>query len=115
MMKHGGGSRPMPEWRCCSLYQAKNSCEKDRASWRDPKRSGKPGRYFQGRELTLRIRVVIGDMRAAVCFGDAQSAGRKATGLEVIEDPRSAWIEEAFKRQKVETLQSDNNQYKIRR
>jgi hypothetical protein len=54
-------------------------------------------------------------MRAAVCFGDAQSASRKATGLEVIEDPRSAWIEEAFKRQKVETLQSDNNQYKIRR
>src|SRR5664279_2810029 len=41
---------PMPEWRCWSLYQAKNCWQKARASWMQPKRSGNSGRYFMVRK-----------------------------------------------------------------
>ena len=47
---------------------------------------------LQGAELAFRIRVVIGNIRPAVGLGDAQVAIRKATGLEVMTRPRSAWM-----------------------
>ena len=43
-------------------------------------------------ELALRERVVVGDVRPAVGLGDPQVASSRATGLEVIDGPRSLWI-----------------------
>ena len=37
----------IPAWRCWRLYQMKNCWQKLRASWSEPNRSGKPGRYFK--------------------------------------------------------------------
>jgi hypothetical protein len=45
---------------------------------------------LQRLELRLGVRVVIGDLGAGVGLGDPRSASRNATGLEVIEEPRSA-------------------------
>ncbi len=53
-----------------------------------PKRSGKPGRYFQRPEMAFRIRVVVGDMRATGP-GDAEVRHQKGDGFEdVMEEPR---------------------------
>jgi len=72
------------------LYHWKKDWQKPRASSMEPKRSGKPGRYLA--ELTFRIWIVIGDMRAAVSFDDAQIGqqeshwfgfhGRAAIGMD---------------------------------
>jgi hypothetical protein len=42
-----GVIKPRPEWWCSKLYQRKKDWQKPRASSRQPKRSGKPGRYFK--------------------------------------------------------------------
>src|SRR5438270_5357901 len=85
-----GERRPSPEWRCSSLYQAKNSCEKERASWRDPKRSGKPGRYFRVRKWLSEYGLSSETWGRLWVLVIPRSAIRKATGLDVIEEPRSA-------------------------
>jgi hypothetical protein len=36
----------IPAWRCSRLYQVKNCWQNARASWMEPNRAGKPGRYF---------------------------------------------------------------------
>ena len=52
---------------------------------------GKLGAVLHRAKLAFRIRVVIGDVRTAMGLGDAQVGQQKgATGLEVIEEPRSA-------------------------
>jgi hypothetical protein len=57
---------------------------------------GEPGGevrpVLQRLELALGVRVVVGDVRAGVRLGIPGSASRNATGLEVIEEPRSAWM-----------------------
>ena len=50
----------------------------------------KLGPVFEGLELTLRVRIIIRDMGSAVRLGDSQIRQSIATGLEVIEVPRSA-------------------------
>jgi hypothetical protein len=37
----------IPECRCSALYQPKHCFKNARASWMEPNRSGKPGRYFK--------------------------------------------------------------------
>ena len=53
-------------------------------------RSGEVGPVFQCLELGLAKRVVVADVRSAVRLGDAEVGSRNATGLDVIEEPRSA-------------------------
>src|SRR6187397_2130585 len=81
----------MPEWRCSALYQPKKCWQQVRASSIEAKRSGKPGRY---------LRVLNCDSENGLSFETwgrewvlvtPRSASRNATGLEVIDDPRSAW------------------------
>src|SRR5260370_6654896 len=62
----------MPEWRCSSLYQVKKSWQKARASWIQPKLSGKSGPVLQCAKVAFRIRVVVGNIGTAMRFGDAQ-------------------------------------------
>ena len=45
---------------------------------------------FKGAELAFRIRIVVGDMGPAVGFDDAQIGQQSATGLDFMEEPRSA-------------------------
>jgi hypothetical protein len=47
---------------------------------------------FKRLELGFAKRVVVGDVRGAMRLGMPRSASRNATGLEVIEGPRSAWM-----------------------
>ena len=49
------------------------------------------GAVLQGLELRLGVRVVVRDVGREWVLVTPRSASRKATGLEVIEDPRSAW------------------------
>ncbi len=43
---------------------------------------------FKGAELAFRIRIVVGDMRTGMRFGNTRSARSKATGVDFIDDPR---------------------------
>ncbi len=50
----------------------------------------KLGLILGGLEERLDVRVIVADVRSRMALGHAQSASRNATGLEVIELPRSA-------------------------
>src|SRR5579864_3188031 len=67
-----GVIRPRPEWWCWWLYHWKKDWQKPRASSMEPKTIWEARAVFEGAELAFRIRIVIGDMRAAVSFEDAQ-------------------------------------------
>ena len=85
--------RPMPEWRWSWLYQAKNAWQCARAASIEVNRAGEAGPVLQGLELRFGERVVVADVRAGECdWVTPRSASRNATGLEVIEEPRSAWM-----------------------
>ena len=51
---------------------------------------GRLGTIFHGAELTLRVRVVIGNVRTAMGLGHSQVGQEESNGLELIEVPRSA-------------------------
>jgi hypothetical protein len=55
----------------------------------EPVREGRV--VLEGLELAFGVGVVVGDVRAGVALGDPRSASSMATGLEVMEVPRSAW------------------------
>jgi len=71
-------------------------CTSRRTAGRTPGRldraepGGNAGPVRQRRDLALGVRVVVGAMGAGVGLGDPRSASRNATGVEVIELPRSA-------------------------
>ena len=83
--------RPRPPWWWLVLYQGKNSWAV-RPGGLDGEEAGREaGPVFQGLELRLGVRVVITDVRPRMGLDHARSASRNATGLEVIDEPRSAW------------------------
>src|SRR5665213_472351 len=53
---------------------------------------GELGPVFESFELTLRVWVVVGDVWPTGVLVTPRSASISATGFEVIEVPRSAWI-----------------------
>ena len=82
---------PMPEWRCSPLYQEKNVWQKTRASSRLPKRAREVRAVLQRLELGLGERVIVAGIGPAVWFCvTPRSASSNATGLAVMEEPRSA-------------------------
>lgn len=56
----------------------------------EPLREG--GEVFEGLEAGFRVWVVVGDVGAGVAAGHPRSKSSWATGPEVIDDPRSAWM-----------------------
>src|SRR6188508_659038 len=80
----------MLEWRCSALYQRKKSWQKARASLIEAKRSGKPGRYFKVLNCASEYGLSLETWGREWVFVTPRSASRNATGLEVIEEPRSA-------------------------
>jgi hypothetical protein len=53
---------------------------------------GELGPVLEGLELRLRVGVVVGAVRPGVLLVTPRSASIRATGLELIEGPRSAWM-----------------------
>src|SRR6188768_1859006 len=80
----------MLEWRCSALYQRKKSWQKARAASIEAKRSGKPGRYFKVLNCASEYGLSLETWGREWVLVTPRSASRKATGCEVIEDPRSA-------------------------
>src|SRR5215208_6944831 len=81
----------MPECRCSALYQRKKSWQNARASSIEAKRSGKPGRYFRVLNCASEYGVSLETCGREWDLVTPRSASRKATGLDVIDDPRAAW------------------------
>src|ERR1700709_597898 len=81
----------MPECRCSALYQRKKCWQKALASSIEAKRSGKPGRYFRVLNCDSEYGLSLETGGREWVLVTPRSASRNATGLEVIEDPRSAW------------------------
>ena len=82
---------PMPTWRCSPLYQRKNAWQKTRASSRLPKRAGKSGRYFSVLNWASENGLSLETWGREWLRVTPRSASNSATGLLVIDVPRSAW------------------------
>src|SRR5215210_5993452 len=80
----------MPEWRWSALYQRKKSWQEVLASSIEAKRSGKPGRYLRVLNCASEYGLSLETCGREWVLVTPRSASRNATGLEVIEDPRSA-------------------------
>ena len=74
------------------MYQGKNSWQKERASWMEPKRSGNPGRYFMVRNWLSEYGLSSETWGRLWVLVTPRSASSKATGFEVMDEPRSAWM-----------------------
>src|SRR5436190_18369354 len=81
----------MPEWRWSTLYQRKKSWQKALASSMEAKRSGKPGRYLRVLNCDSEYGLSLETCGREWVLVTPRSASRKATGFEVIDEPRSAW------------------------
>ena len=53
---------------------------------------GKLGTIFHGAELTLRIGIVIGDMRTAMGLGDSQVRQLAVVGCSQLSPPANFWL-----------------------
>ena len=67
-----GVIKPRPEWWCWWLYQLKEGLAEPASIFDGAEAIREARAVFQGAELTFRIRIVVGDMRTAVGFDDAQ-------------------------------------------
>src|SRR5437764_15005963 len=82
----------MPECRCSSLYQLKKRWQKARAPCSEPKRSGNSGRYFKVLNCASEYGLSFEQWGREWLLVTPRSASSRATGLELIEGPRSAWM-----------------------
>src|SRR2546422_4230991 len=87
-----GVIRPRPEWWCWWLYQRKKDWQKPRASSMEPKRSGKSGRYFKVRNWLSEYGLSSETWGRECVLVTPRSAINNATGLDLIDEPRSAWM-----------------------
>src|SRR5487761_1708249 len=87
-----GVCRPRPECRCWVLYQWKNAWQWARAASIEPKRAGKPGRYLRVLNCASEYGLSLLTSGREWDWVTPRSASRNATGLEVIDEPRSAWM-----------------------
>src|SRR5882757_4287633 len=81
----------MPAWRCSALYQRKKSWQNALASSIEVKHAGNPGRYLRVLNWASEYGLSFETCGREWVLVTPRSASRKATGLEVIDDPRSAW------------------------
>src|SRR5207302_11230436 len=86
-----GVSMAMPEWRCSALYQRKKSRQKVRASSMEAKRPGNSGQYLRVLNWASEKGLSSETWGLEWDLVIPRSASRKATGLEVMDEPRSAW------------------------
>src|SRR5580658_7851719 len=82
----------IPEWRCSKLYQGKKSWQKRRASWIEPKRSGKLGWYLSVLNWDSEYGLSSETCGRLCVLSTPRSTQRSATDFEVMAEPRSAWI-----------------------
>src|ERR1700690_859377 len=80
----------MPEWRWSLLYQAKNSWHHVRASSIEANRPGNDGRYFMVLNCASEYGLSLLTCGREWDWVTPRSASSSATGLEVMELPRSA-------------------------
>lgn len=88
----GGVCRPGPEWRCWSLYQAKNVWQCTWAASIEENRLGRSGRYFSVLNWASPHGLSSETCGRLCDWVMPRSASRDAAGLEVIEEPRPARI-----------------------
>src|SRR2546422_2714858 len=74
------------------LYQGKKTWPWARASWIEPNRSGNPGRYFSVLNWASENGLSFDTCGRLCVLVTPRSASKRAMGLEVIAEPRSAWI-----------------------
>src|SRR5437763_12584702 len=84
--------RPSAECRCCWLYQGKKFWQCARAASMQAKRAGKSGRYLSVLNWLSEYGLSLLTCGREQDWVTPRSASRNATGLEVIEEPRSAWM-----------------------
>src|SRR5271170_5451980 len=84
--------RPRPPCRCSLLYQGKKSWQCARAAWIEPNRAGNAGRYFKVLNWDSEYGLSLDTCGREWDWVTPRSASSSATGLEVIEEPRSAWM-----------------------
>src|SRR5947207_4196171 len=82
----------MPECRWSSLYQPKKCLQKPLASWAEPNRSGNSGRYLSVLNWASEYGLSFEQWGREWLLVTPRSASIRATGLELIEEPRSAWM-----------------------
>src|SRR5919202_4775833 len=87
-----GVCRPSPVWRCSSLYQGKKTWQWARAASIEANWPGKPGRYFRVVNWASEYGLSLETCGRLCDWVTPRSASRNATGLAVIEEPRSAWM-----------------------
>ena len=90
VMNHGGGEQTETGVAMFFVVPGEKNLAKGASILDRPETFGKARPVFQRFEVTLRVRVVVGDMRAAMGFGDPRSAIRNAAGLDFMEEPLSA-------------------------
>ncbi len=74
------------------LYQGKKSWQCARAAWIVGNRAGNPGRYFSVLNCASEYGLSLETCGREWDWVTPRSASSSATGLEVIEEPRSAWM-----------------------
>src|SRR6516165_10190878 len=87
-----GVCRPSPVCRCWLLYQGKKTWQWARASSIEPNWPGKHGRYLKVLNCDSEKGLSLLTCGREWDWVMPKSASRNATGLEVIEEPRSAWM-----------------------
>ena len=78
--------------RCSLLYQGKKTWQWARACWIEANRAGKSGRYFMVLNCDSEYGLSLLTCGRECDWVMPRSASKNATGLEVIEEPRSAWM-----------------------
>ena len=72
VVNHGRGKQAESGMAVLVVVPGEELLRKNPRILQTPKTFREAGPVFQGPEVALRIRIVIGDMRTAVGFGDAQ-------------------------------------------
>src|SRR5450432_1461906 len=87
-----GVCRPRPLWRCWWLYQVKKSWQWARAASIEGNRAGNAGRYLRVLNCASEYGLSLLTWGRLWDWVTPRSASRNATGLDVIDEPRSAWM-----------------------
>ena len=85
-----GANHPDPGMSVNVVAPGEERTQKERASWIDPKRSGKPGRYLSVLNCASEYQLALETCGRECDLVTPRSESSSATGLDVIELPRSA-------------------------
>src|SRR5438105_13567627 len=91
VVDHGGRHQAKAGVVVLVVIPWKKDWQKPRASSIEPKRSGKPGRYFKVRNWLSEYGLSSETCGRLWVLTTPRSASNRATGLDFMEEPRSAW------------------------